>query len=176
MRLNNKYNLTILITFLIIVFSCEQNNQKNNYPVKTDNVKNNDYTVGSKNEIDEINVKSILEKLENKEELSEPEYNFLIDFILQNQNESYNEGFGYLLFEYFRKNDMRNNIFMSILNKNYNSKKNEILSNMVGLMCIDLEEEDYNYEKLTSEFKIFSTNESAKDALKRCIENSNVGG
>lgn len=155
---------------MTIIFSCAGENQRSNSKKEIDHLELRKESISESTELNILDIESIFNKLENKEDLSEDEYSFLINFTLNNKDESLSEGLGYLLFEYLRGEERRNKIFSMILDKDFPVEKDKFLSNVVFLMCIDLSEENYTYAKLIKDFTIFKNNKVVKDTFNKCIK------
>ena len=110
-------------------------------------------------------------KMKKQEELTEVDYDCICDFLFNNYDESLSEGIGYRLFEYLRGNQPNNNDFISYLSSKETSYKEKVLNELIKIMSIDIELEEYSYETLIKDFDMFKNSVSAKKAFERCMEN-----
>ena len=110
-------------------------------------------------------------KIESKKQLTDKDYGNL-SFIINNLNsEADSENLGYLLFEYFEKNDSDNSKYLSLLNKLNSSDRDKIFSATVKMMCIDFQDNNYSLEKLQKNFVMFNGNSKAIKSFQECMEN-----
>lgn len=116
-------------------------------------------------------IEIIISKIEKKEKLSLNEYDFFSNYALDNNNESFSENTGYLLFKYFIDNKINVKNFKDYLITKDAKFKDKLLVYFVQLMCIDLADESYNYEKLIKDFNFFQGNLKVKKSFKECINN-----
>jgi hypothetical protein len=110
-------------------------------------------------------------KMKNKAILNEVDYGIIGKFLTQNKDESISEGVGMSLYEYLQGNESANEGYVSFLNKKDNVYKEKVLGKLIDIMCIDLGEDKYTYDKLTSDFSVFKGSNAAQKALNTCIAN-----
>jgi len=123
------------------------------------------------NAIMEINLITLLNKIEDKSEFKEADLEYLCNLLLDNEDESLAESIGGLIFELLKKNSVNNDFFNAYLDKNRAAEKNRILAKMASLMCIELALEEYSYERFVKDFKIFKNSVPAKASFDKCIAN-----
>lgn len=158
------FRLLMVNYVFLSVFSCEtQENNKNN----TENKTSQNEFIANKIQGDKD---LIMKKIEDNKDLSSSEYISLVSILYQQVwDESSSENAGYLLFEYFRGNAQRCNMFSRALNNN--KYRGEILDNLIRIMCIDLTDEQYTYEKLIKDFTFFKGLKEVKQVFTECISN-----
>lgn len=59
--------------------------------------------------------------------------------------------------------------FVTFLKTKTDDDKERLLSAMIQLMCIDLSEENYTYEKLITDFKFYDQEVEIKKVFDECI-------
>lgn len=116
-------------------------------------------------------INGVLRKLEKQVKLNDADYQILYEFLLHNKDESLSEGAGYSLFQYLKNNKANNEAYLSFLNKKDKAQKEKILGALVEIMCIDIGDENYTYEKFVEDFSIFNESASAKKAFNTCMSN-----
>ena len=152
----------IIIIILLLTLSCSQRENKTSESIHAEQ--------GNQNQVSsQIDV--ILRKIANKEFLAIGEYNSLSVHILKNKDESFSENVGYLLFKYFENDSKRSNEFVSFLNTKTKDYKKKLLNSMIEIMCIDLSEEKYNYEKLITNFNFYANEISVQKTFEECMNN-----
>lgn len=117
------------------------------------------------------NISMVVKKMENHGQLNDVDYIIINGYLLNNKDESSSEGVGYTLFEYLKGNKLANDGYVAILNKKDSAYKEKILEKLIQIMCIDLGDEKYTYEKLISDFSLFKESNAAQKALKTCMDN-----
>lgn len=115
----------------------------------------------------------LMSKLERKEKLTDAEFQHLCYLLLKDTSvdESFGEGFGNSIFQYFRSNSENARSFGVYLDQNQSSDKERILKEMVFIMCIDIGEEKYSYDRFIEDFELFNNSASAQESFDRCIAN-----
>lgn len=132
----NKHPVLIFILLLPII-SCKKSNNQLDYPVLSDtSYIQNDIIRENKTKF--VSIDKTLIKLEQKEDLSTTDYQIICEFLINNNNESKSEEIGYLLFDYLQKNEKRNQEFSFFLSRHDSRFKENILCNLIQIMCIDL--------------------------------------
>jgi hypothetical protein len=120
---------------------------------------------------DSVNIKSIINKFEKNIKLNTNEYRFFSNYIINNNDESFSENTGYLMFHYFLNNKVYCNDFHDYLKTENKQARDKILAIFLQFMCIDLADEKYGYDKLISDFPFFRESELVKKQLKVCVTN-----
>lgn len=164
------------VTFLLLFVACINGNRHNivNSTDITDlPTQQIDTSTESKdtNAPMEINLITLLDKLENKSEFKEADFEYLCNLLLDNEDESLAESIGGLIFELLIKNPVNNDLLNAYLDKNRGAEKNRILAEMASFMCIELALEEYSYERFVKDFKIFENSVPAKASFDKCIAN-----
>ncbi len=170
-----KSNIVLAIIFFSFINSCSDRENVNSSSKIYDN-QNKEIDSLTLNKVDvELKIKkqdnfsAILEKMNNNLFLSEQEYKSINNFLLNNKDESFSEEVGYTLFQYFRQNHVNCSNYTEFLKKE--NKKDEILCSLVQIMCIDIGEENYTYEKFIQDFSFMSGNVKAKKSFTDCMNN-----
>jgi hypothetical protein len=168
--------LYLKICFIAFIFlSC-----RNSYFSKSQRSLKNIDSLGlgnkSKNELWALKFKSgsfssIIDKVENNEDLNNYEYSVLFDSLFVNNDESLSEQNGYLMFNYLKENINRGKNVSTFLLSKSKCDRDLILSKRVRLMCIDILDENYNYNRFIKEFKLFNKIKKAEIAFKDCLKN-----
>lgn len=167
-------SLGILFTFLI---AC---NTSSNQDVKVDDEKeiasvndSNEYMPGEKvNNPDKKDSMAVLiEKVKVKNELVDSDYELIGNFLNTNVDESKSEEFGYQLYEYFKGNQSHNLSLVNYLKNKDDNFKNDFLSKLIQLMCIDIGDDNYSYDKLIKDFIVFKDNAHVKKTFEECTGN-----
>lgn len=112
---------------------------------------------------------SLFDKLEKKEPVTYNDFLTICDFINTNTDESLSEGFGNTIFEYFKNNKSQNKVLLVFLNKKGEKYKDDYLHMLIKAMCIDIQSNEYTYDRLIAEFEIFRNNERVKKSFKDCM-------
>lgn len=161
----------IILSASIAIISCNNGKNEKTEITKEINQKSEIVDISfSKNE-DNTKVNLLFEKISNKKSLNIEEYSSLSTYIFKNKDESISENIGYLLFQYFQNNNKLSKEFVSFLKTKTDDYKEMLLSVMIQLMCIDLSEENYTYEKLITDFRFFDKEVIAKKIFDECINN-----
>ena len=116
-------------------------------------------------------ISMVLNKMKKKVQLNDVDFDVMGNFLSQNRDESRSEEAGYYLFEYLEGNKSANETYISFLNKKGKPYKEKILEKLVRIMCIDLGEANYTYEKLKNNFSLFKESNSAQKAFETCLNN-----
>jgi len=178
----------VVCVLLFIVLSC--NNSNNNPPadagtvadttLKQDTVKHaeqitkdpgSDSNSVKKSFPESKDIFMVEEKMKNKAALNDVDYGIIGKFLTQNKDESISEGIGSSLYDYFQRNASANDGYVAFLNKKDNAYREKVLGKFIDMMCIDLGEDKYTYDKLLSDFPLFKGSNAAEKALKTCIAN-----
>lgn len=161
--------------FLIHCISCVNGIKNSNVDVGTATQKKADISNYSENRDQILGDKTtmLMSKLESKSALKNNDYKHLCHLLLNDSgsDESFREGFGYLIFQYFRYNSQNNLSLGTYLDKKSEIDRERILGEMTFCMCIDIGEEGYNYEQFVKDFEVFENSASAKESFDRCIAN-----
>lgn len=163
----------IILLVSILIISC--NNGKNEKAKITEETHQKsgsiDTIVSTSIDSDEDSkeVNLLFEKISNKKSLNTKEYSSLSAYILKNNDASISENIGYLLFQYFQNNNKLSKEFATFLKTKTDDDKERLLSAMIQLMCIDLSEENYTYEKLIADFRFYDREAIAKKRFNECI-------
>ena len=170
--------IILINILLLLVMSCENSNK--NQPSSSAAVSASDQagkdsgvksTVTQKVFPKSTNITMVVSKMENHVQLNDVDYNIINGFLSGNKDESTSEGVGYTLFEYLKGNKPANEGYDSFLNKKGSAYKEKILEKLIQIMCVDLGDEKYTYEKLTSDFSLFKESNAAQKALKTGMDN-----
>lgn len=153
--------------FFVLITSYYINGSNNNL----DSTNNETIELNSSKSSTKVNIPVFLNKLKKKTILIDKDYQDISVFLLKNKNESMSEEVGYLLFNFFKGNKVANNEYLSFLKKKDKAFKEHILSDLIQIMCIDLEDEKYTYKKLINDFGIFRGSVAAQRSFKQCIDN-----
>ena len=172
MVIKNRFNIILFGFFLLISCKGETKKEINSY------TKYNETTIHLKeneNKVlvdkDTINMDSILNKLQRNIELTENEYRFFSNKVINNNDEAFSENIGYLMFQYFLNNKSYCNDFKVYLKKEKEKTKDKVLVVLLQSMCIDLADESYNYDRLINDFPFFKESPLIKKQLEECINN-----
>lgn len=167
-----KNNFALLAIYILFISSCVQ---KESNKAKETIVKDTKEEVEIKKEITKkevVTIDIILSKLENKHSLSSKEYEILFQNIKRN-DESISEGLGYLLYEYFyRDNDKEENLkdYLSDVNKD---ERDAMINLLLKSMCLELMVNEYeSFEKVITDFKFIKDNEKNRNTFNICFENN----
>ncbi|MDR2854028.1 MAG: hypothetical protein LBV31_01840 [Prevotellaceae bacterium] len=174
---------TVILASLFFVFSgsCKKRNTVNgddanvssSVAIQIEQNTSADFHETRKLEVPEedINLSKTFDKLRYKKKLENDDYIIINKFLLTNTDESQSEELGYLLYEYLRNDAAKNTDYLDFLENQSIANKDSILCLLIQSMCIDLGEDDYNYEKLIKDFCIFKGNTLAQKKLNECINN-----
>ena len=110
-------------------------------------------------------------KLKKKTKLIEKDYQDISNFLIKNKNESMSEEVGYLLFEFFKENEVANKEYLTFLSKKDRTYKEHVLSELIQMMCVDLEDDGYTYKKLINDFSMFKGSIAAQQSFIKCVDN-----
>lgn len=113
----------------------------------------------------------ISEKIKNQKDLTDSDFTIICDFLIINKDESQSEEIGYCLFEYLKGNITNNNQFASFLNKKNKAFISSIHTSLIQIMCIDIGEENYNYDNFIKDFHMFNKSVPAKKTFEECMNN-----
>lgn len=168
-----------IITFYCFTFfySCNKNNTDLTRSVLSANeskLPNSSKSIINQNKVEkkkQSRIEKIISKIEKKGKLDIEEYDLFSNYILNNNDESFSENTGYLLFNYFVDNKSSIKDFEDYLITKDSKFKDKLLVYLVKVMCIDLADEKYNYEKLIDKFIFFKGNLKVKESFKECINN-----
>ena len=178
----------VISVLLSIVLSCKNSN--NNPPagpgtvtdtaLKQDTVKHAEQTTkdpaSDTNSIkksfpESKDIFMVEDKMKSKAILNDVDYGIIGKFLTQNKDESISEGVGMSLYEYLKGNSLANEGYVTFLNKKDNAYKEKVLEKLIAIMCIDLGEDKYTYDKLISDFSVVKGSNAAQKALNTCIAN-----
>jgi len=98
----------------------------------------------------------------------------VFDFILNGTDEAYSESLGYMLFQYYVGNTMRNKATLDFLSQKPNDYKEMVLAGLVANMGIDISDEDYVYDQFLLDFPMFNNSVASKRAFDVCCS-TNLG-
>jgi len=161
--------------FLILFFvSC--NGRSGNKVIPKDSAQNevsNSKVVTTDSVQDDVDTTLIrvYEKMGKMEKLTDPDYDYICDFLLNNRDESLTEGMGYYLFKYLKNNQINNSAFESYLNGKEVPYRKKINRALVQVMCIDIGEGNYTYSTFIKDFSMLKNSVSAKNAFYECLKN-----
>jgi len=127
------------------------------------------------NELSDSTQKSELfkEKLRNKVSLDSIDYEGLVSFLNSNNDESQSEEVGYLLYQFLNGNEQYNRSFKNFLSTKKASIRDSILVSLIQILCLDLGEDNYTYQRLIKDFPIFRGNDVSKSEFKNCMDSEN---
>jgi hypothetical protein len=114
------------------------------------------------------------DKLRDKVSLDSSAYEELVSFLNTNNDESQSEEVGYLLYQFFKGNEEYNQSFERFLSKKQNSMRDSILSALIQIMCLDLGEDNYTYQRLIKDFPVFKNSEVVKSEFENCVDSENL--
>lgn len=166
-------NKIIIVLVSILIISCNKGKNEKAKIIGETHQKSGSIdtiastSIGSDEDSKEVNL--LFEKVSNKKSLNTKEYNSLSAYILKNNDESISENIGYLLFQYFQNDNKLSKEFVAFLKTKTDNDKERLLSAMIQLMCIDLSEENYTYEKLITDFKFYDQEVEIKKVFDECI-------
>lgn len=170
-------NCISIICFSILLNTSCQNRDNNSAVKTTDSISipnsniRNDTDEAARSRADTTDILNVESKMRGNKNLVEADYVFIVNFINNNNDESSSEEFGYTLFQYLRKNKSRNISFLNFISKRDKTYQNILLDKLIKIMCIDIGEENYTYEKLIKDFALFANNETIRKSLKSCAGN-----
>lgn len=136
---------------------------------KPDKVEVIDSSTTGNGELDTAAIFGVIDKMTTKKNLNDTDYLIIDDFMMNNMDESLGEGVGGNLFEYFKNNKTQNKSLLVFLNKKGEKYKDDYLHMLIKAMCIDIESNEYTYDRLIAEFEIFRNNERVKKSFKDCM-------
>ena len=113
----------------------------------------------------------ILKKIENNSEISSKELILLINQALNTSDEADSEQNGSLIFTYLKGNGGRGEGIAKELLPLGKKNRERFLSDLIGLMCIDIIDEDYDYKGFIRDFRFCEDSFSAKLAFQKCLQN-----
>jgi hypothetical protein len=116
-------------------------------------------------------IKMVKDRMEKKVQIDTMDFKNICDFLFNENDEAESEEVGYVLFEYLKDRKKINKLFLSYLNGKTDAYKNKVMEGMVQIMCIDIGEENYDYERFINEFSLFDGNLDAKKAFEECMNN-----
>lgn len=160
-------NYKVVFVLLILLYSC-------NKPIKNDDDRKPTSTniQEEKMEKKEINIDSILVKIENMYLLSDTEYDYLFDYF-KKSDESISEGLGYSLYEYFYKNESTNESLINYLKQKKVDDKEENVIFLLKVMCLEIVLNEYkDYSQLLEDFLFLDNNPTYKKIFEECLENN----
>jgi hypothetical protein len=114
----------------------------------------------------------VVTKMDNHAALDNADYNIIDRYLLYNHDEDGSEGIGYSMYNYLKGNKPANEGYFYFLNNKGIAFKEKIFPKLINLMCIDIADDKYTYEKLVSDFSLFKESNAAEKALKTCIVNA----
>ena len=114
----------------------------------------------------------VVAKMNGHVMLDNADYNIIDSYLLYNHDEDGSEGIGYSMYNYFKGNKPANEGYFNFLNTKGSAFREKILPELIGLMCIDIADDKYTYEKLVSDFSLFKESKAAEKALNTCIVNA----
>lgn len=117
------------------------------------------------------NITEVSMKMQKQKKLTEADYICICNFLLNNKDESQSEEIGYCLFEYLKGKELNNSAFISFLNKKDISFKEKVECALVQIMCIDIGEDNYSYNKFIEDFSMFKNSPFAMKVFNECMSN-----
>lgn len=168
-RGNHIMNKILLFLTLFLLASCYVKNKSEagvSDNVLDDHLENRDTSISVITSISDV-----VEKMQAKNHLSVTDFAIVDTFLLENTDESASEEVGYALFEYLKADSVNNQAFKSYLSQKRNSYRALILRHLIEIMCIDLGEENYHYNKFLKDFPLFENDSSAKQIFENCTSN-----
>jgi len=170
----------VVLFFLasLIILGCETyNNKKSVEPVisrSEDTILVHNDEIGKP--LSDSSQKSDLfkEKLRNKVSLDSIDYEGLVNFLNKNNDESESEEVGYLLYQFLNGNEQYNRSFEKFLSTKDVSIRDSILSSLIKILCLDLGEDNYTYQRLIKDFPLFKGNDASKSEFKNCMDSENL--
>jgi hypothetical protein len=115
-----------------------------------------------------------IEKLRNKVSLDSIDYEGLVSFLITNNDESQSEEVGYLLYQFLNGNEQYNRSFEKFLSTKDAIIRDSILSSLIKILCLDLGEDNYTYQRLIKDFPLFKGNDASKSEFKNCMDSENL--
>jgi hypothetical protein len=169
-------NIYYFLISIALISSCQNKVNKSISSKLSDTTsityeRNLSYSDKKNTKIEMFDISTVLEKMRIQKELLHTDYESINNFVLLNIDESKSEEFGYTFYEYFRKNKRNNKSFIDFLNKQEKNYQETLLLGLINIMCLDLGEENYNYNRLIKDFEFFKNSKSVKNALNDCIGN-----
>ena len=112
----------------------------------------------------------VMAKMEKNENLNSGDFQTICTSLFRQVD--FSEGFGGGLFDYLQRNVSHNEEFLNYLHGKTSPYKDSVLSEMVIMMFIDLEEENYySYKEFVKDFPLFKGNAAAKRSFEKCWQN-----
>ena len=172
--MNKKVFVCSMFVLILFIVSCNGRN-RNKVILKdsAQNEVNNDKVISNDSVpywVDTTLIR-LYEKMEKMEKLTDPDYDYICDFLLNNRDESLTEGMGYYLFKYLKNNQINNSAFESYLNGKEVPYRKKINRALVQVMCIDIGEGNYTYRTFIKDFSMFKNSVAAKNAFYECLKN-----
>lgn len=117
-------------------------------------------------------IKKIENKITNNKMLTRLDFILLDSFIKNNNDESKFEELGYILFNYLNKNKKNNLLFLSYLKIYDNKYQEEFVHSLIKLMCIDIGDANYTYQKFITDFELFKDYVITEKSIFDCLSNN----
>lgn len=169
MKSNIQYILICCATAIFL--SCKGNNLEKSQISLNKNDSLEQVNIKDTVKINQVSFTEIISKVENNKDLTDKEYAVLLDSIFVETDEAQSEQNGYLMFTYLIDNSKRcDKVSTQLLSKSQ-VDRDKILTDLVALMCIDILDEDYDYNGFIKRFKLFDNNKKAEIAFNECLEN-----
>jgi hypothetical protein len=170
----NKLVFCLLIEFLLT--SCSNKEKKDNLNLKTSNEsKVTHYSLKKEvlNDTVDSNLSTTIAdvhfKMKNKLSLNITEYKLFAEYLIANQDidDLPTEGFGYVVYNYFKNNKLANTKFGFFL-KNHQDRV-KIINSFVELICIEILYPKYSIENLIKEFSFIENKKEELTKFNFCI-------